>query len=109
MAPLYPAPADSGAVAAYIIATMTESLETRRRRLIYRSLYTGMKETDILLGAFARAHLPELDEAGLDQYERLLGLNQDPQLYAWAIGRDPVPAEYDNEVMALLKNFKLSG
>lgn len=88
---------------------MTESLETRRRRLIYRSLYTGMKETDILLGAFARAHLPGLDEAGLDQYERLLDLNQDPQLYAWAIGRDPVPAEYDNEVMALLKNFKLSG
>ncbi len=91
-----------------MMPTMTESLENRRRRLIYRSLYTGMKETDILLGAFARAHLPNLEPAQLDRYERLLDLNADPQLYAWAIGRDPVPQEYDNDVMDLLKSFRLS-
>jgi succinate dehydrogenase flavin-adding protein (antitoxin of CptAB toxin-antitoxin module) len=88
---------------------MTEPLEDRRRRLIYRSLYTGMKETDILLGAFARQHLPLLSAEQLDRYERLLELNQDPQVYAWAIGREPVPDQFDNDVMALLKNFKLTG
>ncbi|MGG2362470.1 succinate dehydrogenase assembly factor 2, partial [Salmonella enterica] len=43
-------------------------LEARRKRLIYRSLYTGMKETDLLLGAFARAHLPGFGSDELDQY-----------------------------------------
>ncbi len=86
---------------------MTESLIDRRKRLIYRSCYTGMKETDILLGAFARAHLPTFDVGQLDQYERLLETNEDPAIYAWAIDRTPVPKEYDNDVMALLKKFKL--
>ena len=29
----------------------------------------------------------------------------DPAIYAWAIGREPVPAEHDNAVMALLRRF----
>lgn len=86
---------------------MTEPLADRRKRLIYRSCYTGMKETDILLGAFARAHLPAFDAGQLDRYERLLETNEDPAIYAWAVGRTPVPPEYDNDVMALLKKFKL--
>lgn len=84
-----------------------EPLEIRRKRLIHRSIYTGMKETDLLLGAFARAHVPQFGEAELEQYERLLALNEDPQIYAWAIGRDPVPAEFDTPVMRMLQSFKI--
>lgn len=87
---------------------MPESMQNRRKRLIYRSAYTGMKETDILLGRFARAHLPSFDDGQLDRYEALLATNEDPQIYAWAIGRDAVPPEYDTDIMALLKAFKLS-
>ncbi|MEQ8344630.1 MAG: succinate dehydrogenase assembly factor 2 [Sneathiellaceae bacterium] len=83
-------------------------LETRRKRLIYRSLYTGIKETDLLLGRFARAHVPHFTEAELDQYERLLDVNEDPRIYAWAIGREAVPAAFDTPVMKLLQNFKLT-
>lgn len=82
-------------------------LEARRKRLIYRSLYTGMKETDLLLGAFARTHLPAFGAEELDQYEHLLDTQEDPLIYAWAIGRDPVPAEYDTPVMKLLQQFKI--
>jgi succinate dehydrogenase flavin-adding protein (antitoxin of CptAB toxin-antitoxin module) len=81
-----------------------EPVEIRRKRLIHRSLYTGMKETDLLLGAFARKELPGLDSAGLALYEALLE-EPDPAIYAWAIGREPVPAEHDNTVMALLRRF----
>jgi antitoxin CptB len=63
-----------------------------------------MKETDLLLGAFARKVLPGLDSAGLALYEALLE-EPDPAIYAWAIGREPVPAEHDNTVMALLRRF----
>ncbi|MGB1528083.1 MAG: succinate dehydrogenase assembly factor 2, partial [Candidatus Puniceispirillaceae bacterium] len=36
--------------------------QVRVKRLIYRSSYTGMKETDLLLGQFAARHLPELSD-----------------------------------------------
>jgi antitoxin CptB len=85
---------------------MPEDLEGRRRRLLYRSCYTGMKETDILLGGFAKAHLHAFDAGQLARYEALLETNEDPQIYAWAIGRDPVPPAFDTDVMALLRRFK---
>lgn len=86
---------------------MTEDIETRRKRLLHRSLYTGMKEVDILLGSFARRNLPTFTEVELDQYEALLENYDDPQIYAWAIGRDPVPQHLDTGVMKLLKAYKL--
>ena len=81
-----------------------ETLEIRRKRLVHRSLYTGMKETDLLLGAFARAHVIAFDAAMLDEYERLLE-EPDPAIFAWAIGREEVPQELDNAVMTLLRDF----
>lgn len=65
-----------------------EPLEARRKRLIHRSLYTGMKETDILLGGFARARLMDLSVADLDLYESMLATVSDPTIYAWIVGRD---------------------
>lgn len=84
----------------------SETTEARRRRLIYRSRYTGMKETDLLLGPFAERHVPGFSEDQLDRYEDLLAA-PDPDIFNWATGRDPVPPAYDHDVMALLRNFKL--
>lgn len=85
--------------------SMPESLEIRRKRLIHHSLYTGMKETDLLLGAFARQHVPGFAEAELEEYERLLR-EPDPDLFDWATGRRPVPERCRGPVMTLLMNFK---
>jgi succinate dehydrogenase flavin-adding protein (antitoxin of CptAB toxin-antitoxin module) len=85
---------------------MTEPLEARRKRLIHRSVYTGMKETDLLLGAFARAHVPGFDAGQLDRYEQLLNAG-DPVILDWAMGRDTPPAEYQTDVLRLLLNFKI--
>ncbi len=86
---------------------MSESLEIRRKRLIHRSVYTGMKETDILLGAFARAHVPDFTADELREYENLLGAG-DPNILDWALGRSAAPAAYDGPVMKLLQNFKIT-
>ncbi len=85
---------------------MNESSQARRKRLIHRSVYTGMKETDILLGAFARAHVPGFDDRQLETYEKLLTAG-DPNILDWAMGRADPPAEYDSDVLKLLINFKL--
>ncbi len=84
---------------------MTDSDETRRKRLLYRSRYTGTKETDELLGRFAEAHLPRMTAVQLDLYERLIE-NADPDLYQWITGRVAPPAEWDSEILAALRAFR---
>jgi len=42
------------------------------KKLIYRSKYTGTRETDILLGSFAEKHLVNLSDDNLFTYEQLL-------------------------------------
>ncbi len=85
---------------------MPATRQERLKRLLYRSRYTGTKETDTLLGRFAERYLAELSAAQLDLYEGLIE-NSDPDLYMWISGQRPVPVEWDNEVMAMLKNFRL--
>ena len=79
----------------------------RRKRLIYRSAYTGTKETDLLLGYFAEQNINKLTEKQLDEYEELLTI-EDPRLYKWITGMENAPEQYQGEVLELIKNFKLS-
>lgn len=81
-------------------------LETRRKRLLYRSTYRGNKENDILLGQFARAHLPEFGALELDQYERLLAVG-DNDIYDWVSGKVEVPADQDSAVVRKLLAFRV--
>lgn len=82
-----------------------ETRETRLRRLVYQSSYTGMKETDLLLGRFAKLHLPQLSDDELGQYEALLDAGDD-RIYAWAVAGEPAPDIHDNRVLDLIKDFK---
>jgi len=81
-------------------------LETRRKRLLYRSVHRGNKENDILLGQFARAHIAEFTAAELDQYERLLQAG-DNDIYDWVSGQKPVPPEEDTPVVRRLMVFRV--
>jgi antitoxin CptB len=81
-------------------------LETRRKRLLYRSVYRGNKENDILLGQFARAHIAEFDAAELDQYERLLDAG-DNDIFDWIAGKADVPPADDTPVLRRLLAFRV--
>ncbi len=81
-------------------------LETRRKRLLYRSVYRGNKENDILLGQFARAHIAEFGAAELDQYERLLDMG-DNDIFDWVAGNAEIPAEDDTPVLRKLLAFRV--
>jgi antitoxin CptB len=81
-------------------------LGTRRKRLLYRSVYRGNKENDILLGQFARAHIAGFDAHELDQYERLLETG-DNEIYDWITGRIAVPPEADTPVLRKLMAFRV--
>ena len=81
-------------------------LETRRKRLLYRSVYRGNKENDILLGQFARAHIQSFDAEELDQYERILAAG-DNDIYDWISGQAAVPTEADTPVLRKLLAFRV--
>jgi len=87
---------------------MSESHETRLKRLRYRSHYTGTKETDIILGGFADLYLDGLTPEQLDQFEALVA-TPEPDVYMWISGRKPVPEAFDNDIMAMLQNFRVKG
>ena len=79
-------------------------LSDRIRRLIYRASYTGMKETDLLLGHFARKHLPYLGKADLTDFENLLEVG-DKQIYEWVMEKSQLPDTFDTPVFHLIKEF----
>ncbi len=82
-------------------------ISSRVRRLIYQANYTGMKETDLLLGHFAKKHLSHLSDRDLSDFENLLGAG-DHQIYAWVMGNAELPEIYDTPIFNLIKNFKSS-
>ena len=87
--------------------TSEADIETRRKRLLYRSIYRGNKENDILLGQFARAHIASFGSAELDQYERLLAVG-DNDIFDWVTAKADVPPEADTPVLRMLMAFRVS-
>jgi antitoxin CptB len=84
----------------------SEGLDVRRRRLLFRAWRRGVRETDLIVGRFADAHIDTLDAAELDHFEKLIEA-PNADLYAWVIGAETVPPDYDTAVLAKLRAFHL--
>lgn len=80
-------------------------MDDRRKKLRFRAWRRGFREIDLILGGFADQHLADLDEAGLDDFERLLEA-ADQDVYAWITHAAPTPAEFETPTMALIKSFR---
>ncbi|MBV8473120.1 MAG: succinate dehydrogenase assembly factor 2 [Hyphomicrobiales bacterium] len=77
-------------------------LDDRRRRVLFRARRRGLREMDLVMGRFADANLPAMDEAELTEFERLLDV-PDPQVLAWIVGDEPTPADYDTPLFRRLR------
>jgi antitoxin CptB len=84
--------------------TSERSLESRRKRLIFRSWHRGTREIDLIMGNFADRFVPAFGETEVALYEELLDL-PDLDVYDWLIFRVPVPPERDNTVTRHLLDF----
>ena len=81
-----------------------DELEKTRKRLAYRAWHRGTKESDLLLGRFADAHLAEMSADDLADFEGVLD-RIDPELMDWFTGREPVPANLRSPVLDKLLAF----
>lgn len=61
---------------------MTDGLDDRRKRALYRARHRGTKEMDWLLGRYAGARLAGLSDGDLGELERLMELPE-PALQHW--------------------------
>jgi antitoxin CptB len=83
---------------------MTDDVETRRRRAVYRACHRGTKEMDWMLGRYAQAALGDMSGDRLGLFERLLAL-PDPDLQDMILHPDIAPAGEYAELVAAVRAF----
>jgi antitoxin CptB len=81
------------------------NIEVRRKKLRFRSWHRGMREADLLLGAFADRMIERMTPEQLARFEALLN-ESDPDILSWIMAGAAAPDEVDTDVLHLLKNFK---
>lgn len=88
------------------IKTSSDStIDLMRSRLIYQSRKRGILENCIIFTSFSDKYLKTFDYTQLKKYDALINSEFDEwELYAWAIGSKPIPEEFNNDIMSLLKN-----
>ncbi len=82
------------------------TLQERRKRARWRAWHRGMQEMDIMLGRFADAYVPDMDDAALDAFEALLQI-EDVDLYDWTVKGEPVPDERMSPMLQRLLDFQV--
>jgi len=83
---------------------MTDDVETRRRRALYRASHRGTKELDWMLGRFAESALPGFSPDTLALFERLLTL-PDPDLQDMILHPELMPAGGYAELIGQVRAF----
>ena len=86
----------------------SEGLDARQRRILFRAWHRGLREMDLIMGAFADAMIDRLSAAELDAFERLLEA-PDPEVYRWIAGDAAPPAPYDGPLLDRLRDFHRRG
>jgi antitoxin CptB len=84
---------------------VTSPSDIRKKRLLFRSWHRGTRESDLILGRFAEAHLAGFGPDQLDRYEALLEC-ADADLFDWVSGQVAPPKRHDHDVMHLLLSFR---
>lgn len=85
----------------------SDDLDPRRRRILYRSWHRGTRELDLLLGRFADAHVADLTDGDLDEFERLMEV-PDKDLFGWILRREETPDNYKSPVLDRVVAFAMA-
>ena len=87
-------------------STITSAeLDPRRRRMLFRAWHRGIREMDLILGQFADTEIGSLDGAGLDEFEAILG-EDDNDLFKWICGKVETPPHLRTPLFARIAAFR---
>lgn len=80
--------------------------ELLAKQLLYRSTHRGCKETDFLIGEYAKSDIAKMEQADLDLFSEFIEEN-DWELYDWLLGKIVGPEKYDHFLAAIRKFHKI--
>lgn len=83
------------------------STENQLKKIIYRAVHRGCKETDFLLGDFFVANQDNLPELGLELCEKFLE-EDDMLIFDWILEKIPTEIIYQNLIEKIRKFHGLS-
>lgn len=81
-----------------------DTLEVRRKRLIYRSKQRGWLEVDLLLGSWAAENAHRLSHEDMDAYERILNL-ETVDIYNVVTGQIEAPEQVKGPLLDQLRAY----
>jgi antitoxin CptB len=81
------------------------SLCPNRKKLYWRSIRRGMKESDLLLGGFARQNLHSMSDTEITEFESILSLF-DADFINYITEKKPIPADINTPLFHAIKAFK---
>lgn len=82
----------------------TENKQQLKKKLLYQSCNRGCKETDLIIGQFAKCSLEKMTDAELQIFNQILQL-PDADIYDWYTNKRPVPKENESTIMTQILNF----
>lgn len=77
-----------------------------RKRLLYRAMHRGSKETDIVLGTYAERQLGTMDAPALTLFEAFLE-EEDTDIWAWLTGKTACPNPAYHALLEALRAQRL--
>lgn len=83
------------------------SLDTRRKRLLYRANHRGTYENDLMVGGFVKARIAAMSEQELDEIEAVMEF-PDAELADWLTGRQPIPTRADSPMLRRIRDAALA-
>ena len=83
-----------------------DKLDSLKKKIKYRSEYRGIKEMDLILGAFVKKYLDVLSIDELNDLYTILEKDDD-LIYKWYLDQKNNSSIPINKVSNLLKKFKL--
>ena len=81
------------------------TLSPYRKKLYWRSIRRGMKESDLLLGGFARQNLHSMTDAEIIQFEAILSLF-DVDFIQYITDKKTIPDDLNTPIFQAIKAFK---
>lgn len=81
------------------------SKEAQIKQLLYRSVHRGCKETDFLIGEFAKEKLNQIED--LELYSKFIE-EDDAEIYDWILGKEPAPERYSQVILQIKEFHKLA-
>tara|TARA_B110000503_G_C6940931_1_gene326898 strand:+ start:277 stop:540 length:264 start_codon:yes stop_codon:yes gene_type:complete len=77
------------------------------KKLLYQSCNRGCKETDLIIGQFAKLYINKMNDDELQIFNKILQLS-DADIYDWYTRKKTVPIESQSNLMTQILNFEPS-